>query len=1677
MRLKSFSNLDHHFIRHDGFVLPGKVELGKGDTSEGNNASHNSFIFQKEEDKVRISSSYSEEPFFLFNGKERKLLSAHYAVPGSILRFRVSLAEVTIKQHADGEMELIIQNEKFKWKVPPGKNIVSILAAFREDPAFASSRFVSEIQLTGCLKNIFIIPMDDSIVYYLSGRLFQFASSIKINDRIITKEENSFSIDLPFDSRVGWGLRFNYGNVHQYRLKDLGKQGVGLMNIFPVAYPLIEEKRDQWSTHTVHKFLVSGSSEMTRLPSLFNEGYKYQAEDSHLGFRPAWLSYVKTGGGKHLDMKVRDLDDSREILSTNGEFFIPSRNGDVNWVFSIQNTLVWNFSSFEIPASQWKLILFSSLVIYFLLVFLTAIIQPGHRLNWAWQLVSCIAMVLLTTRFFLYWRYKSFPPFEGMDLPSYQQLHSHWNFLIIVAVTILMAFILSFSIWKRLFIWVFPRSKNKFKLPKWIPNSETSIFKTAGTAKLWFLGCWFILLGLSMAIAALNASDAALNRHLTLGLIISYFLAVFISYRHSPLVVPAVNAWWTVSTGKWSEVLFANPMKAILSLSMLASFAFIDIGFAIVFLNFILFNEAFLNINYAIAGYSGGKERNLRNFGFAGGMYLALFIANLLYAPGIFDYFLSLPSFLYIAGYVLLSFLLVYCFSRLILGVTARKKTWLMITSSMILFALAYFLVPKERILEKAEMTKYRVAVMTKPVEKVIQEAYESGDGHEPVIRAAQNQWFINTFIYQKNNPGVNSTGFHLLSHAPQHKGARYNAQATDLVASRFLIAEHGNWSVIFYVFLLLLPSLLLASFYQIYPDFTNRINPVYPRITIGFSMLNYLLITALLVILAATGRYIFFGQDLPFGSILSKQSILFPALLLILAIAVFTRVPLEQYPNRKKFIPGFIVFSLFIGVLFFAKPVYNKDKDFRVAGLSDQLASTVQTSLQPLLDHIDTSAATKNLSMARKDRLFVDMLKNLLETGRLKDQGKFFLKEIGRYVNSSFINHIDQRRMIYLDISTGCPRLEVNENYFRVQPPPHLQQYWAGNVYGDSSVYNLSVWQPSVSRMESSRLTEHEITTTVLSEMTFRLHGSPGRQQLWMTNSGKPIEMKKDEQQIMINTGDSLLLSNPARYRIKKENKTEMILVIEPDAFMKNYFVNGSRYYVYPLAEKFIWARNFAESIAAEYVQAENKGKHAFVSLDRELTDSLSRLLATFIGNDTAYYRGAEYGITIADGEGRLISIPDYLKKINRPDPNDKTAFNELLYGVKENNASYSVRKLIGNVNLLRMNPGPGSTMKPIVFASIASQLNLDWEAFASEGFSMPQRYFGGEKVAEYDFEKYNGRISSVSDYLKLSDNYYHSNLLLLGSYNRQELQPLLSVKFANQIQSEGLHWPNFSYKGKDYWLNGFENWPGYKSGRADFGSDSSFVAIGLRNNFSIATRPTLNKYEKFNFSYDSLLFGNAHRRSGYLLPEYALFDQQGRNVDHRIPYDLFAFCFRGHVKGSSQVLVPPVKMVDAYGKLITQNRKFSLTMDPYPESQPFAAFETDPSVKYHQYLSLMREQVFHGMKEALFSGTAARLGNLLKNGSPYYYYAKTGTTGDNEKKIKSKLLTLLISEKDITNPDFNFRNNRFYIIYFTSQHGPAKQNEEFQAAVIRLVERSRVFKKYMTGKKSNPALLADRK
>jgi hypothetical protein len=157
------------------------------------------------------------------------------------------------------------------------------------------------------------------------------------------------------------------------------------------------------------------------------------------------LTYQRAAKNDSLFLTAQNLDNlNKKIPVKNETLRLPARSADFSWLFSIDNTYNWRFNTRILSDKAWQGILFGSLGLFFLLIFVSSLIKPVERQSWVWQLASCIMLVLLTTRFFLYWRYKSFPPYEGMDLPSWQQLTSFSNFGIIVVASVLLGLIFGF---------------------------------------------------------------------------------------------------------------------------------------------------------------------------------------------------------------------------------------------------------------------------------------------------------------------------------------------------------------------------------------------------------------------------------------------------------------------------------------------------------------------------------------------------------------------------------------------------------------------------------------------------------------------------------------------------------------------------------------------------------------------------------------------------------------------------------------------------------------------------------------------------------------------------------------------------------------------------------------------------------------------------------------------------------------------------------------------------------------------------------------------------------------------------------------------------------------------------------------------------------------------------------
>lgn len=1686
LKFKVYSNLDHHFLQHDGYRVHEAIELGNTDTNALNPSPYNSFILSRNGTKLKLQSGWSEEPFFANQGTGAfNLLSKNFSAAAPV-QFISGKSTCVLQANASDNYSLKINQQIFT-TTKILKRGSSAWNLFKDDSVFIRSADYGNEELRKSLKNIFIlsrvIPSDEKeFAWFLSSKVFRTASAVIAGGQN-QSADNKFETELVDGASIAWGIGFRENNKNQFRLHIDSGGTFSVINRFPVSYPLTEENKG-WQQSTVNKFLVSDPQDLVSASTIHNEGFYFDfyGRNKSARFYPVLLSYQKLDGHQPVDISVRSLERPKIVRPFgNSEFYLPAISGMFDWKFSVQDSFYWKFSN-ATNTDNWVWQIAAAWFLFLILVIGTVIVTPSGGVGFIWQILACISMVLITTRIFLYWRYKSFPPYDAMDLPSQEQLANVWNYWVILGSVVLLAFVFGWRFFQYLFneirngVPFLRKSLNKGMMKSAVTGGNTAIgaveskwnYLTTQKFKLvYVLISWFLILCGGFILTKVFSSY---TRQICMFLVVLYFFFLYLSYRHSPLVSANTEAWWRIDTNKLISLLVSNPVKIILSLSLFITLVFIDIGLGIIFFNFLLFHEIWLCYNYAIAGSSTGRAKNARIFLIAATIYLAGFIVNLQFLPNILNLYLKLPQQYFavpLAGVCMVISVAVFA-----LRIPDRRIRGIVRTVAILIIAVPFF-VPKKEILKKAESTRYRIDVLAMPVEQVIEQAYLDGNNSTPVIRAAQNQWFINTFVLEENNPNVNALRFNMLPHAPQNRGAKYNAQATDLVSSRFLIAEHGKFSVLLYVLLLLIPVTLSAAFYKLYPDFTKPTNYNYPAITTGFSIMNYLFTSGLLVILAATGKYIFFGQDLPFGSILSKLSIIFPVFLIILVILLFNKIPLQYYSNKLKLLPGLSVFVFLAITLLFIRPSYNKHKEFGIGNMMQELGTSIDNTAQPVLNYFDTTSKSARLDIRAKDLLFRDSLKKMLATGNWSDDDRFLYRVLQEYSRGTYADHINQANIVYLDNHSGLLGLSVNENYFRVQAPPHLRNYWTGSVYSDPFTCNVSIWNPVTGQLLSNHLSLADSTmqSGVSIDSTLRVsmrdRAETGKNQLIILSntSSSALNMRLADRTVTLKAGDTMHLQNPSRIAVSNAGSSvERTLVLEPDAFMKNCFVNGSRYYTYPAGNRFIWARNFSETIAGSYTNDESKNKNAFISINPELNNSMYTRIDEYLKQDTGYDNGAEYAITIADSYGRILSMTDYIKGLDRPDPNDKATFNEVLFSEENFSSQQYLRKQIGNLNLLRMNPGPGSTLKPIVFAAVASQIGIDWSKFGSTGFTGKQGYYGGEKVAPYDFEVNHGAINKVSDYLKVSDNYYHSNVLLLGSYPKEDFQNLLLKNFSRAKTAPGFQWPYLSYAGSTYWLNDYKYWPGFAEGKAEFGLDSSFINIGMYSNFGIFNKAGKGYYQVFATHYDSVLFRESYKNSAYVLPEYGVFDQQATGINKRIPYDVFAYAFRQHVKGSSQVLIPPVKMTEAFGRLVSQNRQYTLTLDPDPVISNYSPFYTDNrAVSYDNYQELMQQQVFAGMRDALLLGTAAALGRRLTNGKPYFYYVKTGTTGDDRSDNKSRLFVIVISLKDITKTDTDLRSNKFYTIYFTSQNGPNRQNEALQEEVIKYVESTPAFKEHM--------------
>ena len=114
LKLQTFSNLDHHFIRHDGFIVNRGIELGRSDTVNFDNNAYSSFILTKKDKQVTVTSRYSEEPFYSGTNGKYQLLSTSWPAAGHSISFKCDSVLAAIRTIDETNFELSLNNQVFK---------------------------------------------------------------------------------------------------------------------------------------------------------------------------------------------------------------------------------------------------------------------------------------------------------------------------------------------------------------------------------------------------------------------------------------------------------------------------------------------------------------------------------------------------------------------------------------------------------------------------------------------------------------------------------------------------------------------------------------------------------------------------------------------------------------------------------------------------------------------------------------------------------------------------------------------------------------------------------------------------------------------------------------------------------------------------------------------------------------------------------------------------------------------------------------------------------------------------------------------------------------------------------------------------------------------------------------------------------------------------------------------------------------------------------------------------------------------------------------------------------------------------------------------------------------------------------------------------------------------------
>ncbi len=955
--------------------------------------------------------------------------------------------------------------------------------------------------------------------------------------------------------------------------------------------------------------------------------------------------------------------------------------------------------------------------------------------------------------------------------------------------------------------------------------------------------------------------------------------------------------------------------------------------------------------------------------------------------------------------------------------------------------------------LENNKHFKYRSLIHTQDVGQIMMNEDVADRDNQRLLEASQNQWFLQHHSNLGEQRITEKGILHLFPHFK--KGVSWSTQISDVICARYIIGE-----------LSLIVPLAIITFVFVFFLFALRHrteSSIGKSISYGVSLL--LLIQTTFVWMANTNRMIFFGQDFPFMSQNAKATLLMFVLLLFMMIITSgndcskteeERDGLTEYGfdyfNRRPIKVFFVMFLCIFGIVYISGNKYSSLYGTRIAtefnaGEAMQQAERDISKINSILAAYPAQKPLKphgeNLTKTIKinDIITKIGLDHTVAQMEANNEISPFSASLYRAFRENLQNDNHIGNIIHLRYisATESYVFGLNNGFYSLRAPEMKKNVWSGNIYAYEDLDDTDHLLTSSDKAD--RIDIYRIPNSWLRE-----GGSYGIADVRYVDRNSKLTLHSSENDydissglFVVNSDETIECNNGGKIFI------DQLSGYKEKVLAKNMIVNGENKFFYPMRKDFFWIKDFSEMAASQ----KHGSKNCHLTIDKELQESVVRVINGI---------GKTCSVVALDGRGnvRLMAENNERDEYNM-DPNDAASIENFV----ENsylNPNYAIdSKVFGNQNLLYMLPGPGSSLKPITYAAVTSQISpqiINWSslrlhapnsAFLKEGYYLMDK-FG----PDYTYSKKTPFKSIAGDeigiegwvdnkfYLYKSSNYYNALITYLGNYDKSDLGSMGDI--LKQV-SDFNNYPTFQINGINYC---FKNSPSERR-------QNSILNTGLSINFNM------------NVSYDdkdSTQFVSKEWINGVNPVYHPWVFPASSNAFMRDLDELDeALRLKQYTLGSSPLRITPLMMAEMYGRLVSMHPDFHacITDNNNRFTQDWdAPSPMDRTAMFNFY----QRELFTGMSQCVSIGTArVPLSSVNTNGGSLHLYAKTGTLtlGNNIKD--DRMLAVIITNKDILTAS-SPEEYKFYVIYFRFKQTGSMYNI---SEIINNIISSKSFVSYM--------------